>query len=183
MQFQHLFAHALAFDVDFHFLLDGNAGHFFVELAVRIYPRLGLGAAGLGLAAHPVQFFFEQFTVFLQLDVFVFGAGGFFLQKIRIIAAVFVHLTLIQFHDLVANPFQKVAVVGHHQDGKVGLGQVFFQPLNHVEVQVVGGLIEDQKIGVGQDHAHQGEAFFLSARKRPHRLGMIVDAKAGEQFF
>ena len=51
-------------------------------------------------------------------------------------------LALLQFHDALDNPVEKVAVGGDGQDGALEFVQVVLQPLGGVEVQVVGGLVQ-----------------------------------------
>ena len=73
-----------------------------------------------------------------------------------------------------------MAVVGHHQQGDIGVGEVRLHPLNHLDVKMVGGLIEDQQVGVGDEGACEGCFLALAARQFSHRLEDVLDAEAGE---
>ena len=68
----------------------------------------------------------------------------------------------------------KVAVVRdkHHRAGV--LAQRFEQHVFGAHVQVVGGLIEEQEIRRTQQHARQGIAIALAARKHADALEDLV---------
>ena len=65
---------------------------------------------------------------------------------------------VLEFKDAVADVFQEVPVVRHHEQGGSHRGQSCFQPRDHVQVKVVGGLVQDQKI----------KASSSTCAKKPH---------------
>ena len=72
---------------------------------------------------------------------------------------------------------QHVTVVTDQQNGAfVGL-QGNFHGVAHVQVQVVGRLVQHQQIGPLPNHHGQGETRFLAAGERCDRTGGTVTAK------
>ena len=71
------------------------------------------------------------------------------------------HLAKVDVDGLRAHGVEEVAVVADDEDGLilVDLAQVVLQPLHGLEVEVVGGLVEQQVVGLaeegfGEHHAH-----------------------------
>ena len=62
--------------------------------------------------------------------------------------------------------FQQAAVVGHQHVGLGVVEQELLEPLDRVDVEVVGGLVEQQQVGVGEQGARQRHAGQLAARGR-----------------
>ena len=56
---------------------------------------------------------------------------------------------LIHFHDSCCHTIQKVTVMRNHQDRSPELDQIFFQPFGHIEIQVVGRLVQNQQVRFG----------------------------------
>ena len=69
-----------------------------------------------------------------------FSESSFFYRIIAVISFETGNLSVIQFHDLLSNAVQKVAV-GHHKDTAFIVDQISFQPLDGFHIQMVGGLI------------------------------------------
>ena len=61
------------------------------------------------------------------------------------------------------NALQQPAVMADQHDPGFHARQLFFQPLDAGEVEVVGGLVEEQNIGFGGQNARQGGAAGLPA--------------------
>ena len=55
-----------------------------------------------------------------------------------------------QYIHLVGQLIDKIPVVGHHKQGSVIPGKGFFQSLTGANVQMVGGLVQQQKVGPGE---------------------------------
>ena len=62
-----------------------------------------------------------------------------------------------EFQDAVGHPVDEVAVVADEQQAAVPAGQLLFAPGHRVDVKVVGGLVHDQQVGVGEQEAGQGD--------------------------
>ena len=57
---------------------------------------------------------------------------------------------MVQLPHLVHGPIKEIPVVRDHQYGGGKVGQEAFQPGQSLHVQMVGGLIQDQKIGFAE---------------------------------
>ena len=71
----------------------------------------------------------------------------------------------------------------HHQQSQFGFGKIFLQPSGHLQIEVVGGLVEDQQIGFGNKSVGQGDSFGLSSGEFVGMLIEIVDIQPGENLF
>ena len=86
--------------------------------------------------------------------------------------------------DVTDGGIEKVAVVGNQQQGLWCLLQPVLQPQHGVEIEVVGGLIKQQQVGVGQQYPGKIETHAPAAGKTGHRIALLVGrkAKAGQHF-
>ena len=85
-----------------------------------------------------------------------------------------------QLGNLRDNPFQKIPVVGDHNQTAPEFFQPFLQPRHHVGVQMVCRLVENQHIRRVNQRRRQGHPFFLSAGQGAHLLLKIGDAQPGQ---
>ncbi len=69
----------------------------------------------------------------------------------------------------------------HQQQGDVGRGELLLQLLDHVEVEVVGGLVHDEHIGHVDEHLGHSEALLLSAAEGVHGLLEVAQAELEEE--
>ena len=88
----------------------------------------------------------------------------------------------IELEDAVAHVLQEVAVVGHHEQGGSHRGQSCFQPRDHVQVEVVGGLVQDQKIRRLKKHLCQGHTSLLTAAQAANATFKVVKVEFAENF-
>ncbi len=65
-----------------------------------------------------------------------------------------------------ADAFEQAAVVGDEDEGALVVEQELLEPLDGVDVKVVGRLVEQQQVGVGEQRAGQRHARELAARER-----------------
>ena len=70
------------------------------------------------------------------------------------------------------------AVVADDEDGAVVVGDKAAQPLDALEVQVVGGLVQEQQVGVAQEELGQRDAHLPAARELGARALKVGDLKA-----
>ena len=85
------------------------------------------------------------------------------LQIALIILLIPIELALVNFQNHVGNLVEEVPVMRHHQKCSLICLQKFLQLLNHLGVQVVGRLIQNQNIGRGQHRRNQCCALLLPA--------------------
>ena len=138
----------------------------FLELADEVVgvvdAGFGLGGAGLGAAAEPVDFDLDAVlegvlelglglhVLLLALDEF--GVGAFDAEES-------VGVDAVELDDFVGDVLEEVAVVGDDDAGEGGLVEELFEPDDSGEVEVVGGLVEEEDVGAGDDGFGDGEAF------------------------
>ena len=69
-----------------------------------------------------------------------------------------------------SDPVQEIPIVGHDQAGAVPTSQERLEPLQHLEVEVVGRLIEQQQVRVGEQGLGQRDTSFLATAEAVDRL-------------
>ena len=104
------------------------------------------------------------------LDLF---AGFFVFQKSGVIALVEIQFALFQFQHTVADRFQKIPIVGHQQQGRFLVAKPVLQPFDGVQIQVVGGFVQQNQVGFGDHHGGQGNPLALTTRKGGHVLAEV----------
>ena len=88
------------------------------------------------------------------------------LQPVAVVALVRHAVTPVEFQNPLGGVVQKVAIMG---DGHHGAGialQKLLEPVHRFSVQVVGGLIQQQHVGFGQQQTAQGHAAFFTTRQQ-----------------
>ena len=76
----------------------------------------------------------------------------------------------VEVEDLVDHHLHELDVVGDHQDAAGVAAQELAQPGHRIGVEVVGGLVEQHRVGVREQDAGQLHASALTARERAQRL-------------
>ena len=78
---------------------------------------------------------------------------------------------------------QKVPVVGDHQDRIFIIGEVIFQPADRIQVQVVGGFIQQQVIGFSKECLGQQHPYFLLSTQIFHQgvVQSLFDSQVTQQ--
>ena len=71
----------------------------------------------------------------------------------------------IELEDPAGDVVEEVPVVGHGDDGPVVFVQVTLEPGDRLGVEMVGRLVEQQQIGLGEQQAAQCDAPALAARE------------------
>ena len=136
--------------------------------------RLGAGAAGFHTLADP-DFFLRQQLVGLGLNHRFLRQLLVFLDHVGAeIARVGAQLPAVEFNDAGGDPVQEGTVVGDGDHTALEVDQQLFQPLDGVEVEVVGGLIEQQYVGLGHQRLGQGDTLARAA-------GQCADLRLGIQ--
>src|SRR5690606_33470609 len=137
----------------------GLRGH----LLVAGKTRLGLRLAALGVGADPVQLLLEapgELLVLLALDL---EALLLLLQIGGVVALVGVEVAAVDLGDPLGDVVEEVAVVGDGDDGALVLLEVLLEPEHALGVEVVGGLVQQQQVGLLQQQLAQRHATALAA--------------------
>ena len=111
------------------------------------------------------------------------GVGGFLLGQIgREVALIGGHGLERDFPDPGADVVEEIAVVADHQNGTGVALEVVFQPLHGGEVQMVGGLVQNEDVRLLEEELGQTETGQLTAGEDPHVLapGILCKAHAGQ---
>ncbi|ELP47394.1 30S ribosomal protein S5 [Mycobacterium avium subsp. paratuberculosis S5] len=140
------------------------------HLLVALQAGLALGLTRLGPGTHPGQLLAQPLLQLGVLAALHRQAVGLLLQIGRIVALVGVGAAAVEFENPLRDVVQEVAVVGDRQHrARVGR-QVLFEPLHAFGVQVVGGLVQQQQVGLGQQQlAQRHPAAFATGQVR-HRV-------------
>src|SRR5690606_28041665 len=119
---------------------------------------LGFGLTSLGVLAHPLQFFLDGALTSTFRRLFLLQAVVFLLQPGAVVALPGNTVATVQFQNPLGGVVQKVTVVSDCYYSAGELAQEHFQPIHTFRVQVVGGLIQQQHIRLGQQQLAQGHA-------------------------
>ena len=182
VQLDHLAAQAFRDDRQMHGVLPKAFGGGGLDVFEPLQSALALGGSCRRGGAHPFQL-----ALHVRLGAFLRGkhVGPAFLtllKEVAEVALVGVQLLVINFQDAVTDVFQEIPIVRNHQQGGPHGSQALFQPGDHVEVEVVGGLVEHQKVGVLQEHLGQGHpALFAPAEVRNGAV-KVMEAQLSEDF-
>ena len=93
----------------------------------------------------------------------IFRRDGLRLEVGRVVALVGVALAAVDLEDPLGDVVEEVPVMGDGDDGAGVLLQVLLQPLHALGVEVVGGLVEQQQVGLLQQQLAQRHAALLAA--------------------
>ena len=122
------------------------------------------------LRAHPVELVGEslgELRVLLALD----GEALLLLLEVgRVVALVGVEATAVDLADPLGHVVEEVPVVGHGEHGAGVLGEVLLEPEHALGVEVVGGLVEEQQVGLLQQELAERDAALLTAGEHRHLL-------------
>lgn len=98
-------------------------------------------------------------------ELVVGASGGDLLDEVGESTTVTLELEALVVDNVLDNVVKEAGVVGHH-DGSAGGGlEVVLEPLNVLDVQVVGGLVEQENIGGLKDGTAQSELHLPTTRE------------------
>ena len=92
---------------------------------------------------------------------------GALLEEARVRAAVHVEASVLERQHAVDRIVEQRDVVGDHEDARARRPQELHDPCLGVEVEVVGGLVEDQQLATGVEQSGELQAPALPAREHP----------------
>ena len=135
----------------------------------RVDPELRLRGAGRRAAAQPGDLLAEQVLpagLHGRGDPLAFGPGQ---GPGRVPALVGEHALVHDLPGRGAHRVEEPAVVGDHHERAAPGQQVAGQPVHAGHVQMVGGLVEDQQVGVADQQRGQGDPAAFATGHRPDR--------------
>ncbi len=86
-----------------------------------------------------------------------------------VVARVGAQPATLEEQDAAHHAVEKLPVMGYEQQGARIVSQPLLQPEDGVEVEMVGGLVEQQQVRAAHQRARQVRPHFQSARELPHR--------------
>ncbi|CDA37055.1 putative ATP-binding component of ABC transporter [Collinsella sp. CAG:166] len=106
------------------------------------------------------------------------------LEVAAVVAGVGGHAAVLERGDVVDAGVHEGAVVADDEDGAVVAGDKAAQPLDTLEIQVVGGLVQEQQVGVAQEKLGERDAHLPAAGKLGAGTLKVGDLKAqtGQDF-
>ena len=151
-----------------------------LQFIIGINAILRFRTPGLRLTTHPIQLLAQQVVRPLHIGVNRLDTLLTFLQVIAIIAFIGIDLLSINLQDLATHPIQEIAIMRHHQDTDRRTAQVILQPFRHLQIQVVGRLIQDDQLRVGDQDIRQGHPLQLPTRELFDTLIKIMDLQLSQ---
>ena len=182
VQFHHFATQPLGNDREVERIFLQTLGRGFFQILKAVEPAFALGGSGRRGGAHPFKLALHVGPGTLLNRLGVGPAFGTLFQEIAEVAVVAVQGVVFQLQDAVAHVFQEVTVVRDHQERCAHRGEPLLQPGNHVKVQVVGRLVEDQEVRRFQQHLSQRHPSFLSTAQLAHRPLEVVQVEFAQDF-
>ena len=145
-----------------------DIGELADEFVRVVDARLGLGGTRLRSAAQPLDLGLHavaQALLHLALRLHVELAA---LEKLRVGSAHAQHalgVDAAQLDNLAGNVLEKVAIMRDHDAGKPRAAEHAFEPLNAFEIEMIGRLVEQQHIGLGDHGLGDGQPLAPAARE------------------
>ncbi len=143
-----------------------------MSLRARSIRALRLGAPRLHAPAQPGQLVGDPAIPLVLGPLGQRLAGELLLQIGLVVAGVAGHAgTRGDLHDPVHQIVEEVAVVRHQEERPGEAVQLLLQPVHRVGVEVVGGLVEEQQVGAGEERPGDGHPLARAARTARPRAG------------
>ena len=87
---------------------------------------------------------------------------------------------VVEFEDEIAHVVEEIAVVCHHEQCLVAAREESLQPFYHLQIEVVGGLVEYEQVGFEDEHVSQCHPFLLSSAELAHGLFEVGYLEGGQ---
>ena len=149
-----------------------------LKILKPVDPCLLLGRPCLRSAPDPGKLGAHQILSLMLAPCLLLQPLRLLLQIGLIIALIGIQVSPVQLRDPRGDPVQKIPVVGDQEQLPLELQKPVLQPQDHVLVQMVGGLIQDQQFRFGQQGLRQGNSLALAAGQRSHQGIMICHPQA-----
>jgi len=86
-------------------------------------------------------------------------------------------LASVEVEGFIGHALDEGAVVGNEEQGDVGLAEKLFEPADAGDVEVIGRLVEEQDVWLGDEGAgEQGAAFVAAGESGKVLIGVEFDA-------
>ena len=122
------------------------------EFVESLLARTTLVTTCLRLSAHPVEFFAIEIARFVNVSIGSRNAFVAFLQIVGIISLITICRLLINLDNRLTHTVEKIAIVRHQEESFSIALQIFLQPFNHLQIQMVSGFVENEQVGISNEH-------------------------------
>ena len=180
VELQYLASDALGLHREFGLLFVETGAGFGLQIVEGVDAGFRLGSTSLRHPSHPLELGAVEAAGLLHFGLLYGLSLGFLLDIIGEIATIAVELAVVEFDDVVADVVDEVAVVAHEQYGETLLGEEFLQPLDHRDVEVVGGFVEDEKVRVVEQYSRERHLLLLAAAHLIERFVEVGYLEAAE---
>ena len=130
---------------------------FVEEFVVRVQTRFSLGLTCFRSHAHPLEFALQCLATLGGHFLFLLHALRFLLEPRRIVAFPGNSLSAVELENPTGHVIEEVSVVRHGDNCSFVLVEVLFEPVYGFGIEVVGGLVEEQNIGLLDEQTTQGD--------------------------
>ena len=148
-------------NVDLHFV-EADVLLFCDESLVVGKTRLLLGLASLRVLADPLELGADDALASGVLALLHLQSLLLLHEPVGVVALVGDATTAVELEDPASDVVEEVAIVGYGHDCALVLGQVALEPADRLSVEMVGGLIEQQQVGLAQQQAGERDAALLT---------------------
>ncbi len=155
--------------------LDAAVGGLLQQFLVALIARLGFGLAGARAGRDPFVLALEGAPARLLLAALLHQPLLLLLEPGGIVALVGNAAAAVELEDPAGDVVEEVAVVGDDQDRARIFAQVAFEPGDRFGVEMVGGLVEQQQLGLLQQQPAKRDPAPLAARELGH-IGVVGGA-------
>ncbi len=125
---------------------------------------------GFGAHLHPFEFALQCFAPLALLFLFLFETLGLLVEPAGIVTLPRDTLAAVEFENPARHVVEEVTVVGYRDDRAGVLLQVLFEPVDAFCVEVVGGFVEQQHVGLLEQQPAQRHAAAFSSGEVGHRF-------------
>ncbi len=141
------------------------------QLLVRIQTGFALCLSRLWSHANPIQLAFERFATLARLFLFLLHSTRFLFEPRGVISFPRNAFASVELENPSSHMIEKIAIVRNADHRSFVLLQMLFEPIDRLGIEVVGGLVEQQHIGLLQQQPTQCHTATFASRKL--RYGLI----------
>src|SRR5450830_1350088 len=137
----------------------------FGQLVKARQTRLALGLTALGVLPHPFEFLGDGLLTRRFARLFLLQTGLLLFQPGAVIALPGNAVAAVQFQNPLGRIVEEVAIMGNRHHGAGEALQELLQPVHRFGVQMVGRLVQQQHVGLGQQQLAQCHAALFTTRQ------------------
>ena len=102
------------------------------------------------------------------------------LEVVGIVAVVGENMVIVKLENASADAVEEITVVRDHEERGRRAAEILLEPLNNLDIEVVSGLVENKKVGLGKQKVGNSDTLSLSSGELAHLLVEVSDIEATE---